>query len=202
MKHSRRFGSLIFTSLLFGQGLLLPAPLAFGLAPAYAQTAPEAAPQLMTIRQALKSGIKLNVQGDGATTTKLSLQLTNSGSKAIKIVIPANEVLKPNLPGIQTMIITQDLIMLINAGETAIVSVPTICGSPKTVPPPPEVTQGLNFDVGDYANPALWAKLSAIVAAGKELETVGAFGVLMMPSEEALQNNINDEIKKRNPAAH
>jgi tetratricopeptide (TPR) repeat protein len=195
MRISRRIVGLILTSLMFGQTLILPAPLAFLIAPACAQTAPNM-PPLTTIRQAIKDGIKLNVQGDGATTTKLSLQLTNTGTRAIKVVIPANEVLKPNSPGVQTMIITQDLVVPVNPGETAIVSVPTICGSPKTVPPPPEVTKGLDFNPGNYQDPVLWAKLAAVVAAGKELEMVGGFGDVMMVSDAALQGKFDDEIKK------
>ena len=202
MRCSRRFTSALLLSYTMVMGIAqfdwpgLPTGLL--IAPALAQStgAVEAVASLTTIRQALKSGqVKLKVQGDGATTTKLSLQLTNTGTTPIKVVIPANEVLHPNTPSIQTMVITVDLVVPINPGETAIVTIPTVCGSPKTVPPPPEVTEGLNFDVGDYQNPAVWAKLAAIIAAGKELESVGAFGSLLMPSAELTQSNIDDEIK-------
>ena len=152
---------------------------------------------LSTLRQAIQSGnLKLKVNGDSVNTTKISLQLTNTGTEPIKVVIPANEILKPNKPGVQTMFITSDVIVTVQPGKTAIVSVGTMCASPKSVPPPPPITEGLNFEVTDYKDLETWTKIAQIVEAGRELEMVGAFGNLMFPSAAAIKAMIDAEITK------
>ncbi len=152
---------------------------------------------LVTLRQALKSGkTKLAVDGDGINTTGVKLQLTNNSTSPIKVVIPANEVLHPNLPGIQTMVITNDIVTEIEPGKIAIISIKTFCASPKSVPPPPQVTDGLNFDVGDLKDPKAWARIAQIIAAADQLETVGAFGKLLLPSEATMKAYVDEELKK------
>ncbi|MBS2007713.1 MAG: tetratricopeptide repeat protein [Cyanobacteria bacterium SZAS TMP-1] len=175
--------------------LMLPLVLS-SVAPVLAQDVPVPVNQLTTLRQALKSNlVKLKVQGDGINTTKLSLQVTNTSGQPIKVVIPQNEVLHPNSLSVQTMLINQDIVLSIAAGETAICTLKTVCASPKTVPPPPAAQEGLNFEVGDYKNAQLWSQIAAIIAAGKELETVGAFGTLLMPSKEAMAKLVDEEVQ-------
>lgn len=162
-----------------------------------AQSAVPATPTLMTLRQALKQKVQLKVMGDGMNTTHLSLQLSNNTGHDIRVVVPANEVLHPNLGGVQTMLITQDAVIDVPNGTTSIFTVGTFCASPKTVPPPPPVQEGLNFDAGDYSDPAVWGQLASVVAAGQELATVGAFGKSLMPSDSAMSLSIKAEEDKQ-----
>jgi tetratricopeptide (TPR) repeat protein len=161
----------------------------------YSANAVEAAAGFTTFRQALKNGLKMKVNGDGVNTTQLSLQLTNTSPNPMQVVIPANEMLKPNTPSVQNMMVTMDQIINVPPGQTAIVQVQTVCASVKTIPPPPEVTQGLNFEVGDYQDAAMWARISTIIAASKELATVGAFGNLINTSDAMLRQQVDREVQ-------
>jgi tetratricopeptide (TPR) repeat protein len=166
-----------------------------GLPPVLAQDVPVPPDTYYTLRDSLKSGkVKLKVQGDGVNTTKVSLQLSNTSDKPIKVVIPQNEVLHPNIPSIQSMIITEDIVVTINSGDTALVDIKTFCASPKSIPPPPEVTEGLNFDVGDYKDPVLWSQFAKVIAAGKELDIAGAYDA-SRPLNDALLTSFTDENK-------
>ncbi|MBK8223579.1 MAG: tetratricopeptide repeat protein [Candidatus Obscuribacter sp.] len=129
---------------------------------------------LTTLRQAIKdSQVSLSVQGDGYTTSSVRLLLTNKTKLPLKLVIPANEVLHPNTSAVQTMMITKDMVVTLPVGQVTIAEVPTVCASVKTVPPPPK--DGVNFEVGPYADAKLWRQLSAIIAAASELDRSGAF---------------------------
>jgi tetratricopeptide (TPR) repeat protein len=151
---------------------------------------------LETLRDALKShDITMKLQGDGMHTTSVRLLLSNTTKRTIKIVIPANEVLHPNTLTVQTMLISHDIVAEVPAGQTAIVEVQTVCASVKTIQPPPGVTDGLDFSAGDYADPAVWAQLASIIAAGQELSNVGAFGKLLMASDAVIKQEIADEVK-------
>ncbi len=161
----------------------------------YSANAVEAAAGFTTFRQALKNGLKMKVNGDGVNTTQLSLQLTNTSPNPMQVVIPANEMLKPNTPSVQNMMVTMDQIVNVPPGQTAIVQVQTVCASVKTIPPPPEVTQGLNFEVGDYQDAAMWARISTIISASKELATVGAFGNLINTSDAMLRQLVDKEVQ-------
>lgn len=151
---------------------------------------------LTTFRQAMKDGLKMKVNGDGVNTTQLSLQLTNPTPNPMQVVIPANEMLKPNTPSVQNMMVTMDQIVSIPPGQTAIVQVQTVCASVKTIPPPPQATEGLNFEVGDYGDAAMWAKISAIIAAGQELALVGAFGNMLMVSPERIAQLVDQAFQQ------
>lgn len=129
---------------------------------------------LTTLRQAIKdSQVSLSVQGDGYTTSSVRLLLTNKTKLPLKLVIPANEVLHPNTSAVQTMMITRDLVVTLPVGQVTIAEVPTVCASVKTIPPPPK--EGVNFEVGPYADATLWRQISAIIAAAAELDRSGAF---------------------------
>lgn len=162
----------------------------------YSALAVAPAEGLTTLRQGLKNGLKMKVNGDGVNTTQVSLQLTNTTNQPMQVVIPANEMLKPNTPSVQNMMVTMDQLVSIPPGQTAIVNVQTVCASVKTVPPPPQVTEGLNFEVGDYADSAMWAKIAQIIAAGKELAMMGAFGNNLMLSEEAIRAQIDKVVQE------
>lgn len=150
---------------------------------------------LVTLRQAIKSGkLNLKVNGDSVNTTRVSLQLTNTGSEPMKVVVPANEILKPNNSSIQTMLINMDVVVSVPPGQTSIVNVDTFCASPKSVPPPPPVQEGLDFEPTNYQDSGTWNELSQIVAAGKELEAAGAFGSLLYPSQASIDSMIDGEV--------
>ena len=180
----RKLGGLVLSAGLIAQTIF-----------PYSAIAVEAAAGFSTFRQALKNGLKMKVNGDGVNTTQLSLQLTNTSPNPMQVVIPANEMLKPNTPSVQNMMVTTDQIVNVAPGQTAIVQVQTVCASVKTVPPPPQVTEGLNFEVGDYQDPAMWMRISTIIAASKELATVGAFGNLVNTSDAVLKALVDQEVQ-------
>lgn len=177
------------------QGIVVSAGILAQTIFPYSAVAVEAAQGFTTFRQALKNGLKMKVNGDGVNTTQLSLQLTNTSPNPMQVVIPANEMLKPNTPSVQNMMVTMDQIVNVQPGQTAIVNVQTVCASVKTVPPPPQVTEGLNFEVGDYQDTAMWAKISSILAASKELAGVGAFGNLVNTSDAVIKEMVDREVQ-------
>ena len=133
--------------------------------------------QVSTLRQALKAGkVSMKVKGDGVTTSSVRLQLTNKTNSPLKIVIPANEILKPNVSGVQNMMVIADMFMTVAVGETAIMQIPTVCASVKTVPPPP--SDGVDFACGNYDDPAVWKQLSGIMAASREIDKSGGYSHL------------------------
>lgn len=130
--------------------------------------------QIQTLRQAVKSGkASMKVRGDGVTTSSVRLQVTNKTNAPLKVVIPANEILKPNVNGVQNMMVIADVFMTIPVGQTTIAKIPTVCASVKTVPPPP--ADGVEFTAGNYEDPAVWKQLSGIIAASKEIEKNGGY---------------------------
>ncbi|HEY9783991.1 MAG TPA: tetratricopeptide repeat protein [Candidatus Obscuribacterales bacterium] len=141
---------------------------------------PSAAEQLLsTLRAALKTKkISIKVVGDGVTTTKVRLLLTNNTNKPVKVVIPANEMFHPNVGSVQTMMAIKDVVVTVPVGETAAADLDTVCASAKTIAPPP--ADGVNFEVKNYDDVDMWKKLAQIVAAAEELENVGAFAKVPM----------------------
>lgn len=130
--------------------------------------------QVQTLRQAVKAGrATMKVKGDGVTTSSVRLQITNKTNAPLKIVIPANEILKPNVSGVQNMMVIADVFMTIPVGQTTIAKIPTVCASVKTVPPPP--ADGVEFSAGNYDDPGVWKQLSGIIAASKEIERTGGY---------------------------
>lgn len=139
--------------------------------------------QVFTLRQALKAGkVSMKVKGDGVTTSSVRLQLTNKTSTPLKIVIPANEILKPNVSGVQNMMVIADAFMTVAVGQTAILQIPTVCASVKTVPPPP--ADGVEFACGNYDDPAIWRQMSGIMAASAEINKSGGYAHLPKMGKE------------------
>lgn len=135
--------------------------------------------QLSTLRQAVKSGkASFKVKGDGVTTSHVRLLVTNKSNAPLKVVIPANEILKPNISGVQNMMIIKDMFMSVPVGQTAILQVPTVCASVKTVPPPP--ADGVEFSAGNYEDPAVWKQLSGVIAASHDIERKGGYAGVPM----------------------
>ncbi len=130
--------------------------------------------QLMTLRSAIKAGkASMKIKGDGVTTSSVRMQLTNKTNQPLKVVVPANEILTPNVGGVQTMMVIADVFITIEVGQTTIITVPTVCASVKTVPPPP--ADGVEFAAGNYGDPIIWKQLSGILAAAKEIDKSGGY---------------------------
>lgn len=123
----------------------------------------------------------MKVRGDGETTAKVELGLTNKTNTAMKVVIPANEILLSRTLSIQNMMVTQDRIVTVPAGGTIWAEVPTMCVSTKTVKPPGAVEA--EFDVGAYPDEAVWKQLASIVEAARILSRNGAFDKTMFAKE-------------------
>lgn len=135
---------------------------------------PNESMQLQTLRQAVKAGkATMKVKGDGVTTSSVRLQITNKTNAPLKIIVPSNEILKPNVSGVQNMMVIADVFMTIPVGQTTIAKIPTVCASVKTVPPPP--ADGVEFSAGNYEDPGVWKQLSGIIAASKEIERAGGY---------------------------
>lgn len=161
-----------------------PQPFAIGQLTVPITTAPRVMPTpveksaVTTLRNGIKSGkIKMKVKGDGVTTSSVRLQLTNTSNAPIKVVIPANEILRPAVSGVQNMMVVRDMFMTVPVGQTAIMQIPTICASVKTVPPPP--SDGVEFSAGNYEDPSVWKQLSSIIAASNEIDKQRGYGQIL-----------------------
>lgn len=127
-------------------------------------------PKLVNLRQAVKSGqVSFKIDGDGVTTTKVRLIITNKTDKPLKCIIPANECFHPNVRTVQVEQAEEDTIVELAAGQATIVDIATYCVSTKTVPPPPPVASGVEFAVKAYDDEKVWKQLATIIAASKDL---------------------------------
>jgi tetratricopeptide (TPR) repeat protein len=130
--------------------------------------------QLTTLRAAVKTQqVSFKVTGDGVTTSKIHLQLTNNTSTALRLVVPQNEVFRANSANFQTMMITKDALVTLKPNASAEVILDTVCASTKNMAPPPAA--GVSFEVGAYPDQSTWQKMSRILAAAKDLDKTGAF---------------------------
>jgi tetratricopeptide (TPR) repeat protein len=136
-----------------------------------------AKPDLTTLRAAVKNGaVSFKIKGDGVTTDQIKLELTNKTDKPLHLVIPANEVFRPNTANVQTMMVIRDRMVSLPAGSQLTVSLFTICASYKSLKPPP--VDGVSFEIGNYPDMDTWKQLSNILAAARELNKKGAFDSL------------------------
>jgi tetratricopeptide (TPR) repeat protein len=181
-----RTGNLGFSIFIFCLLGLLAWPLQASAQPGHASAGGAAAAatraRLVSLRSAVKSkqlGFKL--KGDGQTTSKVELVLTNKTNQELRVVIPANEVFKPNTLLVQTMMVTRDRVVTVPAGGTVSTDLPTMCVSTKTVRPPP--AEGIEFEVGAYPDADVWKDLASIVEAGKQLNKTGAYDRTMFARE-------------------
>ncbi len=133
-------------------------------------------PRLITLREAVKSGqVSFKLEGDGVTTTKVRLVITNKTEKPLKCIIPANECFHPNVPHVQIEQAEDDTIVDLTVGEATIVDIATYCVSTKTIPPPPPASAGVDFSVAAYGNEKIWKQLASIIAASKDLSRRGYY---------------------------
>jgi tetratricopeptide (TPR) repeat protein len=138
--------------------------------------------QLVALRAALKAKqLEFKLKGDGQSTSKVELVLTNKTSQMLRVVIPANEVFRPNTSLVQTMMVTRDRVVSIPAGGTVTAELPTMCVSTKTIKPPPP--EGVEFEIGSYPDADVWKDLASIVEASKQLNRSGAYDHTMFARE-------------------
>lgn len=168
--------------------LLLASLLSTNFATAWAASAgkPGLTANFTTLRAALKEGaLTMKVKGDGETTTKVQLGLTNKTDHVLKVVIPANEILLSRTLSIQHMMVTKDRIVTVPAGGAIWAEIPTMCVSVKTVKPPPAVET--EFTVGAYPDETVWKQLASIVEAARILNRSGAYDGTMFAKERREQ---------------
>ncbi len=131
-------------------------------------------PELTTLRAAVKNGfVSFKIKGDGVTTDQIQLELTNKTSKPFHLVIPANEVFRPNTANVQTMMVIRDRMVSLPPNAQISVNVFTVCASYKSLKPPP--VDGVSFEIGNYPDHDTWKQLANILAAARELNKKGAF---------------------------
>jgi tetratricopeptide (TPR) repeat protein len=170
--------------LLAGQSLPVfadsPAIIAQGVLPGGARAiAPITAPvnqkfQISSFRNAVNSKqLSFKLHGDGVLTKSVQLELTNNTNKPLRILIPANEVFRPNSDASQTMMASRDRLVSIPPGKTVFTDQPTLCIAPRSVPPPPAT--GVDYTVGNYPDQSEWKQFSAIIAAADQLSRQGKF---------------------------
>ncbi|HEY9756595.1 MAG TPA: tetratricopeptide repeat protein [Oculatellaceae cyanobacterium] len=141
--------------------------------------------QLTTLRAAVKSQqVSFKITGDGVTTAKIHLQLTNNTTSALRLVVPQNEVFRANSANFQTMMVTRDALITLKPNASIDVMLDTICASTKNMMPPP--SSGVSFEVGAYPDQNTWQKMSRILAAAKDLDKTGAFASVPL-TENRLQ---------------
>lgn len=130
--------------------------------------------KVTTLRSAVKNGqVSFSLKGDGQTTSSVHLQLRNKTAQALSLVIPENEVFRPNSANVQTMMITRDLLVRLAPHAQVEVSAETVCASFKSLKPPP--VDGVSFEIGSYPDLEAWQQLSKIMAAACDLDKGGAF---------------------------
>ncbi len=128
----------------------------------------------VTLRNAAKEKkVTVKLIGDGVTTTKVRMALTNNGANPIVVFIPANEVLLPGTVGVQRMMVLKNSAIKLGGSETREFDLTTMCVSVKTVPPPGG--DPAEFTVDAFGDDKTWAQIAAVVQAAAELDRKGAF---------------------------
>jgi tetratricopeptide (TPR) repeat protein len=164
--------------------LFLLSQCAAFLSPALAANSGAIVPktELTTLRAALKAGsLSFKLKGDGNATAHVELTLNNKTDHALRVLIPANEVLKPNTLAVQTMLTTRDTLLTIPAHASISSDISTVCASLKTIPPPP--AEGVEWSVADYPDPEMWKQIAAILEASHNLFQSGAYDSTMFARE-------------------
>jgi uncharacterized caspase-like protein/Tfp pilus assembly protein PilF len=146
------------------------------------------ATKVTTLRAAVKNGdVKIQLSGDGVTTSHQNLILTNTRNESVRLVIPANEVFRPNVANIQMMMSTKDTIVTLPPETTVTIDLSTVCVSAKTVKPPG--ADGTTFEVGPYPDAGVWKSLIAIMTAAQKINAEGGYDKLFT-KKEARRNMI------------
>jgi len=139
--------------------------------------------KVVTLRRALKQGdVRVQLSGDGVTTSHQNLVLSNKSKQELHVVIPAEEVFRPNAANVQMMMATKDSFVVLPPETTVTVDLPTVCVSVKSIKPPS--ADGTTFEVGSYPDTGLWKELAAILAASQQLFKEGAYDKLLTKKDQ------------------
>lgn len=137
--------------------------------------------------QSLFQQKKLSMQlvGDGTTTSKVLLRLTNLTSSPLTVSIPLGQAFLPENPSKnQFMVTTEPRTVEIPPGQTVEVpELPTMCASPKSVPPP---GSGSTYTPGDFPDPQRHQEFLGAISVSRELEQSGEFDKVPIPRERRL----------------
>jgi hypothetical protein len=91
------------------------------------------------LRQLLQNhDVACFLKGDGKSTSSCELVILNKSKQAQKVHIPAYQVFVPTSKNTQTMMSTRPAEVDLEPGKSAVSQIPTVCISPKHVPPPAE----------------------------------------------------------------
>ncbi len=134
--------------------------------------------QVATVMTAMATGaIDLQLVGDGVSTDVVKVLITNKSNRPLKLVMERGQTFVPDNPSFQTMMMRQDLILNMDAGQKVVqTDLPSLCVSEKSVPPPPSGEKGVKYKALNYGNVETWKQLIAIMAAANDLEKRGMFG--------------------------
>lgn len=144
----------------------------------------------LLVTTSLKEGVKngkilLQVKGDGVSTSSIRAIITNKTGSALKITIPANEILQPNLPGVAKMMIVDARDAEVPSNKIIVVGLVTVSVSTITTPPIPN--RIINCTCGAYPDRRLWHQFASIVAAARELESTHAYDRLPLKVQRQMQ---------------
>ena len=164
---NQQSGIPLYVAQVTGSKPIVPTPMSVP------RTA-RATSMLTTLRSAVKSKqVIFEVTGDGVTTNKMKLTLTNKTALSLRLVVPQNEVFRSNSANVQTMMVTRDSLITLKPDSQIEVLLDTICASTKNMHPPP--AGGVTFEMGAYPDKDAWIQLSKIIAAARDLDKGGAF---------------------------
>jgi tetratricopeptide (TPR) repeat protein len=139
-------------------------------------------PEVNTLRAAVKANqVEFALTGDGVTTSRVTMTVTNKTDKALHLLIPANEVFRPNTNNVQVMLIPRDYMMQLKPHAEIQVVLDAFCASTKKMLPPPPT--GVSFEIGSFPDPEIWKQLPRILAAAKDLDRSGRFNDLTIGAD-------------------
>ena len=163
---NRPTGKPLLAQIIPGSKPVIPNPISI-------PRGDQATSMVTTLRSAVKNKqVVFSVGGDGVTTNKMRLNLTNNTALSLRLVVPQNEVFRANTANVQTMMVTRDSLITLKPGAQIEVLLDTICASTKNMHPPP--AGGVTFEMGAYPDKDAWSQISKIIAAARDLDKAGA----------------------------
>jgi hypothetical protein len=124
----------------------------------------------------LKSkAISFKLVGNGQSTTKFRLDITNHTNKQLVIMIPADLLFAPDKLTYQRIMTVSNSVTVVDAIKTASTTVSAVCVSPKIVAPPP--VQGAVYQLAAYPDQSLARLYVRIIDAADDLEGLTPYSV-------------------------
>ncbi len=135
-----------------------------------------------TLEVSIRQGkVKLELKGDGKTTSRVGVTLTNHSQSPLRVLIPKYQFFVPDVSSFQTMMCTDSRVIDVAPGSTATAEIPTVCASAKTVKPPP--AEGVSYLPGPHPDPALGSTAVGILEASSQLAQSNCFDTVPIPKE-------------------